>query len=61
MHSDDYFRSPPGCRLGALAAIRNPEGHLLLVNKRYLEARGDLRTWGMVGGSVNEHERLRDG
>ncbi|MFD7224849.1 NUDIX domain-containing protein [Streptomyces sp. NPDC059892] len=58
-HSDEYFRNPPRCRLGVLAALRNEAGHLLLVKKLYQE-RENPRPWGLVGGSVGEHEGLRE-
>ncbi|MFJ1580437.1 NUDIX domain-containing protein [Streptomyces sp. NPDC088182] len=59
-HSDEYFRNPPRCRLGVLAALRNAAGHLLLVKKIYQEREGNPRPWGLVGGSVRESEGLRE-
>ncbi|WP_129769880.1 NUDIX hydrolase [Streptomyces sp. L-9-10] len=58
-HSKEYFRNPPACRLGVLAALRNQAGHLLLVKKIYQVREGNPRPWGLVGGSVGETEKLR--
>ncbi|MGW8451332.1 NUDIX domain-containing protein [Streptomyces niveus] len=59
-HDESYFLNPPGRRIGCLALPRNPEGHVLLVEKIYQKAEGNPRPWGMVGGSANANESLHN-
>ncbi|MFF1418001.1 NUDIX domain-containing protein [Streptomyces sp. NPDC058280] len=58
-HIEEYFRTPPRRRSGALVALRNPQGNLLLVKKQYQMDEGNPRPWGMVGGSADATERPR--
>ncbi|MBA0053715.1 NUDIX hydrolase [Streptomyces sp. AJS327] len=60
MHSDDDFTNPPGRRVGALALITNPDGDILLVEKRYRKDQGDLLPWGLPGGCAQADEDLHD-
>ncbi|MBA0053200.1 NUDIX hydrolase [Streptomyces sp. AJS327] len=60
MHTEYDFSHPPGRRLGALALITNPEGHILLVEKIYRKEKGDPHPWGLPGGCAQPDEDLHD-
>lgn len=54
-HSDDYFRSPPRRRIGLLALIRDLDGRVLVVDKRYQQDKAP-QSCGLVGGSAEGDE-----
>lgn len=51
LHIDSEFTAPPPRRIGALALLRNRDGHVGMVKKTY-----GRKAWGLVGGLAKPGE-----
>jgi 8-oxo-dGTP pyrophosphatase MutT (NUDIX family) len=54
LNEDDYWKTPPGRRIGALALFRTTQGAVLLVKPSYTP------NWNLPGGGANGRETVID-